>query len=92
MKPGDTQHLFPRAGSELSAKDKLLESIPESQRGDTVPASDGHQAPVCADEEFDAEGRSQVERLVNDGVERAAREQVEQAAHAPIGLSRNRDS
>jgi len=63
MKPGDTQHLFPRAGSELSAKDKLLESIPESKRGDPLPASDGHQAQECADEDIDAEGRSQAERL-----------------------------
>ena len=75
MKPGDTQHLFNRPESEISAKDELLESLPESKRWEPVPGSEGHQAQECADEDIDAEGRSQAEQLVNDGGEQAEREQ-----------------
>jgi hypothetical protein len=82
MNAPDDQHLLPRPSEEISKKDKFLESLPESMRWNPVPGSDGHQSPECADEEEDSEGRSQTERLVDDGVEAAEREQVKQAARA----------
>ncbi|HEY9248784.1 MAG TPA: hypothetical protein VIO38_06615 [Rariglobus sp.] len=82
MKPRDHQRLFPRPEGEISKKDDLLESLPESKRWDPLPGSEGRQAPESADEDEDAEGRSETEQLVDDGVEEAEREQVKQAARA----------
>jgi hypothetical protein len=82
MKPRDNQHLFPRPDEETSKKDALLESLPESKRWDPLPGSEGHQAPESASEDEDAEGRSETEQLVDDGIEAAEREQAKQAARA----------
>jgi hypothetical protein len=82
MKPRDNQHLFPRPEGETAKQDALLESLPESKRWDPLPGSEGHQAPECASEDEDAEGRSQTEQLVDDGIEAAEREQAKQAARA----------
>jgi hypothetical protein len=82
MKPGDTQHLFPRHEVEISKADARLEALPESKRWDPVPGSEGRRAPESASEDEDAEGRSETEQLVDDGVEQAEREQAKQAAAA----------
>jgi hypothetical protein len=60
----------------------ILESAPESERWDPVPGSTGHKAPVTASEDEDAEGRSDNERLVEEGVAGAVHEQMLQAARA----------
>lgn len=67
------------AKPEMSRHDEELESAPESQRWDLVPGSTGKQAPEVPSEDDDAEGRSETEQLVDDGVEKAAREQARQA-------------
>jgi hypothetical protein len=82
MKPREHPPLFPRHEAEILRKDEFLESLPETKRWDPLPGSEGRQAPESASEEEDAEGRSEAEQLVDDGIEAAEREQVKQAAHA----------
>lgn len=82
MDPLDPQHLFPRPAGEITKKDALLESLPESKRWDPLPGSEGRQAPESDSEDEDAEGRSETEQLMDDGVEAARRDQVKQAAQA----------
>jgi hypothetical protein len=82
MKPHDIQPLPSRSEGKITKKDELLESLPESMRWDPVPGSVGHQAPESASEDEDPEGRSVTEQLVDNGVEAAIREQVNQAARA----------
>jgi len=60
----------------------MLESIPESRRGDPAPDSTGHQVSETASEDEDDEGRSETEQLVEEGVEEAGRDQRLQAARA----------
>ena len=69
-------------GSDLDAKQTLLESAPESLRWDPVPGSPGHQAPESPSEDEDEEGRSETEQLVDQGVEEAEHDQMLQAAKA----------
>ena len=69
-------------GSDLDAKEVLLESAPESLRWDPVPGSPGHQAPESPSEDEDDEGRSETEQLVDQGVEDAEHDQMLQAARA----------
>jgi hypothetical protein len=82
MKPRDNQHLFPRTDGEITKKDAFLESLPESKRWDPLPGSEGHQAPECTSEDENADGRSETEQLVDDGIEATEREQAKQAARA----------
>ncbi len=58
----------------------LLESIPESERWDPVPGTSGHKAEVSAGEDEDEEGRSDGERLVQEGVDEAEHDQMLEAA------------
>ena len=69
-------------GSDLDAKEILLESAPESLRWNPVPGSSGHQAPESPSEDEDEEGRSETEQLVDQGVEDAEHDQMLQAARA----------
>jgi hypothetical protein len=82
MTPRDNQHLFPRPEGEIPKKDAFLEALPESKRWDPLPGSEGRQAPESPSEDEDAEGRSETERLVDDGIEAAEREQVNAARRA----------
>jgi hypothetical protein len=61
-------------------KEALLESVPESERWDPVPGSPGYKARVAPSEDEDEEGRSDRERLVEEGVEGAEHDQMRQAA------------
>jgi hypothetical protein len=61
-------------------KDAVLESLPESERWDPLPGSTGHKAPVAAGEDEDDEGRSDNERLVEEGIAGAEHDQMRQAA------------
>ena len=57
-----------------------LESAPESQRWDPVPGSTGGKVPALPGEDEDAEGRSDNERLVDEGIAEAEHDQTRQAA------------
>src|ERR1035437_2017860 len=58
-------------GSDIDPKEAALESVPESGRWDPVPGSTGNKAPESSDEDEDNEGRSEVERLVEEGGQEA---------------------
>ena len=60
-------------------KEAVLESAPESERWDPVPGSTGHKVPVASGDDEDDEGRSDNERLVEEGIEGAEHDQMRQA-------------
>jgi len=66
--------------SDTDPKDALLESAPESERWDPVHGSTGRKVPVAPSEDEDEEGRSDCERLVEEGVLEAEHDQMLQAA------------
>jgi hypothetical protein len=61
-------------------KDAVLESAPESERWDPVPGSTGHKVPTAPSEDEDDEGRSDNERLVEEGIAEAEQDHMVQAA------------
>ena len=65
--------------SDTDPKEAILESAPESERWDPVPGSTGHKAPVAASEDEDDEGRSDNEKLVEEGIAGAEHDQSRQA-------------
>ncbi len=69
-------------GSEMDAKQALLESITEDERWDPVSGSPGHQAKQSASEEVDEDGRNESAQLVEEGVSEAEHDLMLQAAQA----------
>jgi hypothetical protein len=69
-------------GSEIDPKEAALESAPESERWDPVPGSLGQKVQVSAGEDEDDEGRSDDERLVEEGIEGAEHDQMLKATRA----------
>ena len=67
-------------GSPVSPLTERLESAPESDRWNPVPGSPGHRTPTSADEEEDADGRNEAARLVEEGVNEAAHDQMLESA------------
>jgi hypothetical protein len=65
-------------------KEAVLESAPESERWDPVPGSAGYKVPAAPGADEDEEGRSDNERLVDEGIAEAELDQSHQA-------SRNQD-
>ena len=63
-------------------KEAALESAPESERWDPVPGSTGHKVPVAPSDDEDDEGRSDNERLVEEGIAEAEHDHMVQAAQA----------
>jgi hypothetical protein len=61
-------------------KEAMLELIPESERWDPVPGSAGHKVPAAPGADEDDEGRSDNERLVEEGIEGAEHDQMRQAS------------
>jgi hypothetical protein len=61
-------------------KEAALESAPESERWDPVPGSTGHKVPVAGSEDEDDEGRSDNERLVDEGIADAEHDLRRQAS------------
>jgi len=57
-----------------------LEAAPEAERWDPVPGSTGHQMPAAPGADEDAEGRSDQQRLVEEGVEGAEHDQMRSAS------------
>ena len=60
----------------------ILEAVPESERGTPVLEFNGAKVPVAPSEDEDAEGRSDGERLVAEGIAEAEHDQMLQAAAA----------
>ena len=58
----------------------VLEAAPESERWDPVHGSTGHKVPAASSEDEDDEGRSDSERLVEEGIAEAEHDQRLQAA------------
>ena len=61
-------------------KAAVLESAPESERWDPVPGSEGSKVPVAPSADEDDEGRSDNERLVEEGIAGAEEDQLHQAS------------
>jgi hypothetical protein len=66
--------------SDTDLKEAVLESVPESERWDPVYGSTGHKVPVASGEDEDEDGRSDNERLVDEGTGEAEHDQRRQAA------------
>ena len=71
----------------MDAKETALDSAPESERWDPVPGSTGHKVPAAPSEDEDDEGRSDNERLVDEGMAGAELDHVRQAASADANLA-----
>ena len=65
---------------ENDPNEAALESAPESERWDPVAGSTGHKTLVTSNDDEDEEGRSDSERLVEEGVAEAGHDQMLQAA------------
>ena len=68
--------------SNTDTNEAALESAPESERWDPVPGSLGHKLPVAPSADEDEEGRSDNERLVDEGIAGAEHDQRRQATRA----------
>ena len=62
------------------SNEAVLQSAPESERWDPLPGSTGHKAPVAPSDDEDEEGRSDNERLVEEGIAGAEHDQMREAA------------
>src|ERR1019366_7294272 len=63
------------------------EAVLESERWNPVPGSTGHKVPVAPSEDEDDEGRSDNERLVEEGIEGAEHDQMRLAAKETTALN-----
>lgn len=64
----------------IDPKEEILESAPDTERWDPVPGSIGKKMDVAASEDEDAEGRSDNERLVEQGIDEAELDQARAAS------------
>jgi len=64
---------------ETDPKEAILESAPESDRWNPVPGSTGQKVPAAPSADEDDEGRSDNERLVEEGMKDAEHDQMRQA-------------
>ncbi len=64
---------------DVDPKQALLEAVPESERWDPLPGSSGGKTPAAPSEDEDEEGRSDNERLVEEGMAGAEQDQMLQA-------------
>ena len=67
---------------DMDPKEAMLESAPESERWDPVPGPTGHKVSAAPSEDEDEEGRSDNERLVDEGIAGAELDQMDQATRA----------
>lgn len=68
--------------ADTETKESVLDAAPESERWDPVAGSVGHKFENTSNEDEDGEGRSDSERLVDEGVAEAEHDQMIQAARA----------
>jgi len=73
--------------SELDPAQEQLESMPESERWDPIPGSQGIMSPTSSSEDEDAEGHSVSAGLVEEGINEAAHEQMLQSARNPTSMN-----
>jgi hypothetical protein len=66
----------------MGSKEAAMDSAPESARWDPVPGSTGHKVPAAPSADEDDEGRSDNERLVDEGIAGAELDQSLQATKA----------
>ena len=66
----------------MDPKEAALESVPESERWDPVPGSQGEKVSTNQSEDEDDEGRSDQERLTEEGIDDAEHDQMIQATRA----------
>ena len=64
---------------EPDSKEVALDAAPESERWDPVAGSTGHKVPAAPSADEDEEGRSDNERLVDEGIAEAELDQRKQA-------------
>ena len=69
--------------ADLDAKEQALEAVPESERWDPVPGSTGDKVASAPSEDEDEEGRSDNERLVDEGMAGAEHDLSLQASRKP---------
>ena len=65
--------------SDTNPNEAALESASESERWDPVHGSTGHKVPAAPSDDEDDEGRSDNERLVDEGISEAEHDQRRQA-------------
>ena len=68
--------------ADTDPNEAVLESASESERWDPVPGSTGHKVLVPPGDDEDDEGRSDHERLVEEGIAEAEHDHIVQAARA----------
>jgi hypothetical protein len=66
--------------AETSPVEAVIDAATESERWDPVPGSTGNKVAVTAGEDEDGEGRSDGERLTEEGIAEAEHDQMLQAA------------
>ena len=65
---------------DMDPKEEILEAAPESERWDPVPGSTGQKVEMAGGEDEDADGRSDNERLVEQGINEAELDQTKAAS------------
>jgi hypothetical protein len=68
---------------EIDWKEAELESVPESERWDPVPGFTGHKVAEVQNEDEDSEGRTDAERLFEEGLDEAEHERMVEATEEP---------
>jgi hypothetical protein len=66
--------------SDTGTNEEAIDSAPESERWDPLPGSMGHKVPATPSDDEDEEGRSDNERLVDDGIVDAEHDRSRQSA------------
>jgi hypothetical protein len=69
---------------DLDPKEEILEAAPESERWDPVPGSRGQKVEASGSEDEDADGRSDSEILVEQGISEAELDQARAASKRPL--------
>lgn len=67
---------------DVDPNDAVLDSVAETERWNAVPDSTGHKVSTAPSADEDDEGRSDNERLVNEGLAEAGHDQSLQASRA----------
>lgn len=74
--------------SDPDANEAVLDDAPESERWNPVSGSTGQKVPAAPSDDEDEEGRSDKERLVEEGITEAEDDQIRQAAGAAARADR----
>ena len=86
VSPADWEQAKRQLGGEpdVDPNEAILESAPVSERWDPLPGSTGHKVPVAPSEDEDEEGRSDKERLVEEGVAEAEFDRIRRASKTEL--------